>query len=141
MNLSGLPSLRKVYAVRDASCAGTEPLSNLYTYSGTTSLPEPERDPRLTVATLPFSSGTTGLPKGVMLSHHNIVTNVYQTLTSGETGCIGTNDTILCFLPMYHIYGLTVGINIALMCGCTVVLMPRFDCEGSLRIALEEGVT
>ena len=141
INLSGLPALRNVYAVRDASCAGTEPLSNLYTYQSTASLPQSERDPRLTIATLPFSSGTTGLPKGVMLSHHNIVTNVYQTLTSGETGSIGVNDTILCFLPMYHIYGLTVGLNVALMCGCTLVFMPRFDCESSLRIAVEEDVT
>ena len=141
IRLSGLPALRKVYAVRDASCAGTEPSSNLYAYTGVNSLPQPEHDARLTIATLPFSSGTTGLPKGVMLSHHNIVTNVYQALTSGETGCIGENDVILCFLPMYHIYGLTVGLNVALMCGATLVFMPRFDCESSLRIAVEEGVT
>ena len=141
INLSELRALKKVYAVRDANCTGAEPLSNLYSYSGTAVLPVPERDPRLTVATLPFSSGTTGLPKGVMLSHYNIVTNVYQTLTSGEAGCIGENDTILCFLPMYHIYGLTVGLNVGLMGGGTVVFMPRFDCEASLRIATEEGVT
>jgi acyl-CoA synthetase (AMP-forming)/AMP-acid ligase II len=141
INLSGLPALKKVYAVRDTASTGAEPLSNLYSYTGSDPLPQPEHDPRLAIATLPFSSGTTGLPKGVMLSHHNIVANVYQTLTSGETGSITPGDVILCFLPLYHIYGLTVGLNIALMRGSTVVFMPRFDCEASLRIAVEEGVT
>lgn len=141
IDLSGLPNLGRVYTVRQNSSGATEPLSKLYTYSGSEPLPRPERDSRLVLATLPFSSGTTGFPKGVMLSHYNIVANVYQTLTSGETGCIGEGDTILCYLPMYHIYGLTVGLNLALIRGCTVVLMPRFDCEASLRIAVEEGVT
>ncbi|HVP53879.1 MAG TPA: AMP-binding protein [Candidatus Eisenbacteria bacterium] len=140
IDLSGLPALRKLYAVRNSS-AGAEPLSKLYSYTGGDALPETERDSRLALATLPFSSGTTGLPKGVMLTHHNIVANVYQTLTSGETGCIGEHDVVLCFLPLYHIYGLTVGLNLALMRGCTVVFMPRFECETSLRIAVEEGVT
>ena len=48
---------------------------------------------------------------------------------------------MLCFLPLYHIYGLTVGLNLALMRGCTLVLMPRFDCERSLEMIGEEGVT
>jgi acyl-CoA synthetase (AMP-forming)/AMP-acid ligase II len=76
-----------------------------------------------------------------MLSHHNIVVNVYQTLTPGETGAITQHDIMLCFLPMYHIYGLTVGLNVALTAGATLVLMPRFDCERSLQIIAAEGVT
>ena len=139
IDLTGLPALRKVYTTRSAGPGGTEPFSNLYTHVGNESLPEPKHDSRLTLATLPFSSGTTGLPKGVMLSHHNIVANVYQTLTDGETGSIGENDSVLCFLPLYHIYGLTVGLNMGLIRGCTVVLMPRFDCEASLRIAVGRG--
>ena len=88
-----------------------------------------------------YTGGTTGFPKGVMLSHHNIVTNVYQTLTNGESGCMVDSDSILCFLPLYHIYGLTLGLNMGILRGSTVVLMPRFDCEASLRIAVEEGIT
>lgn len=141
IDLSGLPALRKVYTVRTSGPGGTEPLSDLFSASASTGLPQLQHDPRLTIATLPFSSGTTGLPKGVMLSHHNIVVNVYQTLTSGETGCIGENDVVLCFLPMYHIYGLTLGLNLPLIRGCTVVFMPRFDCDGSLRTIVDEGVT
>ena len=141
IDLSGLPGLRKVYAVRSVPTGGIEPFSSLCSHIGHEALPTAQRDSRLALATLPFSSGTTGLPKGVMLSHHNIVANVYQTLTGGETGSITDIDSILCFLPLYHIYGLTVGLNLALVRGCTLVLMPRFDCESSLRIAIEEGIT
>src|ERR1039458_9370767 len=94
-----------------AGSGGSEPFSKLYSSTAQVILPEPQHDSRLTIATLPFSSGTTGLPKGVMLSHHNLVANVFQTLTSGETGSIGENTVVLCFLPMYHIYGMTVGMK------------------------------
>jgi len=141
VNLAGLPALRRVYTVRTAGTGGSEPFRNLYTHTGREPLPEAKHDSRLTLATLPFSSGTTGLPKGVMLSHYNILANVYQTLTGGETGAIGEADSVLCFLPLYHIYGLTVGLNLGLIRGCTVVLMPRFNCETSLQICAEEGVT
>jgi acyl-CoA synthetase (AMP-forming)/AMP-acid ligase II len=141
IDLSGLPALRNVYTTRTTGTGGTRPLSTLYTHAGNEPLPRPEHDSRITLATLPFSSGTTGLPKGVMLSHHNIVANVYQTLTSGESGSATENDAILCYLPLYHIYGLTVGLNMGLVRGCTVVLMPRFECEASLRVCVEEGVT
>jgi acyl-CoA synthetase (AMP-forming)/AMP-acid ligase II len=76
-----------------------------------------------------------------MLSHYNLVANVYQTLTPGEYGAITENDVFLCFLPLYHIYGLTIGLNLTLMTGCTLLLMPRFDCERSLQLIAEEGAT
>ncbi len=141
IDLSGLPALRKVYTVRAPGPSGSEPFDSLFETAAGTRLPEPERDSRLTLATLPFSSGTTGLPKGVMLSHYNLVANVYQTLIPGECGAIAEDEVMLCFLPMYHIYGLTVGLNVSLMRGCTLVLMPRFDCARSLQIAADEGVT
>jgi long-chain acyl-CoA synthetase len=140
IDLKGLPALRQVYTVRKPGPGGTQPFDLLFKGT-TTQLPEPEQDSRLALAALPYSSGTTGLPKGVMLSHYNLVSNVYQTLTVGELGAISAQDVLLCFLPLYHIYGLTVGLNLALIHGCTLVLMPRFDCEGSLRITVEEGVT
>jgi long-chain acyl-CoA synthetase len=140
IHLRGLPGLRNVYTVRAPGPGGTQPFDLLFK-STDTHLPQPEHDSRATLATLPFSSGTTGLPKGVMLSHYNLVTNVYQTLTVGEPGAVSNQDVLLCFLPLYHIYGLTVGLNLSLMRGCTLVLMPRFDCERSLRITMDEGVT
>jgi len=140
ISLVGLPALRNVFTIRQ-HCDGSTPFDSLLTVRHGVTLPSPERDPRLALATLPFSSGTTGLPKGVMLTHHNIVANVYQTLIPGEAGALTDDDTMLCFLPMYHIYGLTVGLNLALIRGATLVLMPRFDCEGSLSIIAREGVT
>ncbi len=140
INLGGLPPFRDVYSIRARGPAGTKPFDLLFKGTDTT-LPQPEHDSRATLAALPFSSGTTGLPKGVMLSHYNLVANVYQTLTAGETGAVSSEDILLCFLPLYHIYGLTVGLNLALMRGCTLVLMPRFDCERSLQVTVDEGVT
>jgi acyl-CoA synthetase (AMP-forming)/AMP-acid ligase II len=141
INLAGLPSLRRVYTVRAPGPSGSELFDSLFEAADTVHLPTPAHDSRLTLAALPFSSGTTGLPKGVMLSHYNLVANVYQTLTPGEYNAISEDDVMLCFLPLYHIYGLTVGLNLALMRGCTLVLMPRFDCEASLQLIADEGVT
>ena len=141
IDLSGLPALREVYTVRTPGPSGSQSFDALFASTTGVGLPNPAEDSRVTLATLPFSSGTTGLPKGVMLSHHNLVANVYQTLTPGEYGAIAEDDVLLCFLPMYHIYGLLIGLNVPLIRGGTVVLMPRFDCERSLRAIAEEGVT
>jgi long-chain acyl-CoA synthetase len=139
--LDGLPALRNVYTIRTSGPFATEPFDLLFRSAIMATLREPEHDSRATLAALPFSSGTTGLPKGVMLSHYNLVANVYQTLTAGEAGAVSEEDVFLCFLPLYHIYGLTIGLNLTLMRGCTVVLMPRYDCQQSLQITVDNGVT
>jgi len=139
INLKGLPALRRIYTTRTA-VPGTQSFSELLQPSQH-SLPQPDEDPRIALAALPFSSGTTGLPKGVMLTHSNLVTNVYQTVTRGEVGCFTDGDVMLDFLPLYHIYGLTVCLNLMLSVGGTLVLMPRFDMEAALRIIVQEAVT
>lgn len=79
---------------------------------------------------LPYSSGTTGLPKGVMLSHRNIVANVLQVQAGGHL--IDGQDTLIAFLPFFHIYGLCVIMMVGLRYGATMVVMPRFELQAYL---------
>src|SRR5271163_489364 len=104
VTLAGLPALRRVFTTRRES-AGCEDFATLLRTTSA-KFPEPFRDSQQTIAALPYSSGTTGLPKGVMLSHYNLVSNVYQLLGKNGTP-LTADDTMLCFLPLYHIYGLT----------------------------------
>ncbi|WP_370185242.1 AMP-binding protein [Rhodococcus wratislaviensis] len=89
-------------------------------------LPAPQIgiDPATHVAALPYSSGTTGNPKGVALSHRNLVANVAQiTPIQGMT----PDDVVIAVLPFFHIYGMTVLLNAALYNRARLVIMPRFD--------------
>jgi acyl-CoA synthetase (AMP-forming)/AMP-acid ligase II len=138
ISLAGLPNLRRVFCTREQG-SGSEPFANLLKPVSST-LPQADQGSATTLAALPYSSGTTGLPKGVMLSHHNLVANVYQLLGPGASA-LNAEDTILCFLPMYHIYGLNVVLNPALILGMTLVMMPRFDVSGLTRLLTEEAIS
>jgi acyl-CoA synthetase (AMP-forming)/AMP-acid ligase II len=139
MNLGGLAELKAVYSTRTSPSSGVQPFNDLLRPINV-GLPSPDRDSRIVLAALPYSSGTTGLPKGVMLSHFNLVSNVYQTYGPGSIPS-QPDQRILCYLPLYHIYGLNVLLNPALMLGMTIVLMPRFNLEAALRLFVEERIT
>jgi acyl-CoA synthetase (AMP-forming)/AMP-acid ligase II len=81
-------------------------------------------EPASDLAALPYSSGTTGLPKGVMLSHRNLVANLIQ---ANEALTVCEDDAMVGCLPFFHIYGMTVIMNLGLRSGATIVTMPRFD--------------
>jgi long-chain acyl-CoA synthetase len=138
LNLASLPNLRRVYNTRQQS-AGTENFSDLLK-AVTARLPAPAQSSKETIAALPYSSGTTGLPKGVMLSHYNLIANLYQLLAPNATA-LSAADTMLCFLPLYHIYGLNVALNPMLALGATLVLMPRFNVPQLLGLLTSERVT
>jgi long-chain acyl-CoA synthetase len=142
VNLGELPGLRRVFTTRHAHAGCEDFASLLRPMFGNMSakFPEAAQSPQQTVAALPYSSGTTGLPKGVMLSHYNLVANVYQLLGKNGTP-LTADDTMLCFLPLYHIYGLTVALTLSVTLGSTLVLMPRFDVQKLSSLIVQEGIT
>ena len=138
INLAELPNLRRLFCTREQG-SGSEPFSDLLKPVSAT-LPAPDQPSETTLAALPYSSGTTGLPKGVMLSHRNLVANVYQLLGPGAA-MLKSTDNLLCFLPLYHIYGLNVALNPILILGATLVLMPRFNPANLIALLTEESIT
>src|ERR1019366_7321376 len=115
VNLAGLPGLRRVFTTRHerASCEDFASLLRPTSARFPEAVQSSQQTSQETIAALPYSSGTTGLPKGVML----------------------------CFLPLYHIYGLTVALTLSLTLGSTLVLMPRFDVQKLCVLLIQEGVT
>ena len=95
-------------------------------------------DPANDLAALPYSSGTTGLPKGVMLSHRNLVANLIQVQA---TLAIRDDDAFVGCLPFFHIYGMTMIMNLGLWSGTTTVTMPRFDLGDWLDLVARHRVT
>lgn len=93
--------------------------------------PEVSINAREDICALPFSSGTTGLPKGVMLTHYNLVSNMCQ---MAQMNLFDEEDTLICVLPLFHIYGLMVIMNLGLYRGATLVTMPRFELEEFLGV-------
>lgn len=95
-------------------------------------------DPATALAVLPYSSGTTGVAKGVMLTHRNLVANIAQTQ---ELVKYDPADRVLAVLPFFHIYGLTVLMNMALSKGATLVVLPRFDLVEFLTAMADQKVS
>ncbi|UWR27613.1 AMP-binding protein [Sulfitobacter sp. S223] len=108
---------------------GVEPLSAFY---GAPMDAQSQVDLDEHPVVLPYSSGTTGMPKGVRLSHRNLVVNVDQVIEGGD---VRPGEVAAAFLPFFHIYGMNVLMNVHLASGGALVTMPRFDLELFLQIS------
>jgi acyl-CoA synthetase (AMP-forming)/AMP-acid ligase II len=117
--------VREVYIIGEAT--GYPPLASISGALLADQVPVDVDD----VVVLPYSSGTTGLSKGVMLTHRNLVSNIAQVL---GTVNVEDDDSFVAVLPFFHIYGMQVLMNVGLRGGATIVTMPRFDLEQFLSL-------
>ena len=102
--------------------------------------PEVTIDPASHVAVLPFSSGTTGVPKGVRLSHTNLVANILQTLPQLTENGQDRNSSVMAVLPFFHIYGMNTVLNTTLANRAHLVTMPSFDLKTFLELHQAHGI-
>ncbi|RFU27046.1 hypothetical protein B7463_g9289, partial [Scytalidium lignicola] len=98
-------------------------------------------DAKKDLAFLAFSSGTTGLPKGVMLTHSNVVSNMYQVAYAEQRFLDWRKEKILAVLPFYHIYGLQFLIHVPVHVGVTTIVMPSFDLKRFCSLVQNHKVT
>jgi long-chain acyl-CoA synthetase len=90
-------------------------------------------------AVILYTSGTTGVPKGAELTHANLYKNAEVTTTTLLTA--GQGDVIMGCLPLFHVFGLTCGMNASVISGSTLTLLPRFDAAAALEMIAREKVT
>ncbi len=129
-----LAGVEEVFVLGDAP--GATPFDQLL--DSNDPAPDVDCDPATDLAVLPYSSGTTGVPKGVMLTQRNLIANIKQFENLEPTT---PKDVLIGVLPFFHIYGMTVIMNAALSNGATVVTMPRFDLEQFLGLIQQYGIT
>ncbi len=95
-------------------------------------LPKVQIDPENDVAVLQYTGGTTGTPKGAMLTHYNIFANVVQTTTLHVPSLRRGDERYLLVIPFFHIYGFTVGLMAGTWLGGLQILIPKYDVEALL---------
>jgi acyl-CoA synthetase (AMP-forming)/AMP-acid ligase II len=132
--------VRETFAIGAAS-GPTAGSGRATPFAGLTGTGHPNRLPAVDPddnAVLFYSSGTTGLPKGVLLSHRNLVASLCQTRAVHRAG---PDDVVATVLPLFHIFALQITLSLGLAAGATVITMPRFDLETFCGLVQEHGVT
>ena len=134
-----LPRLKNVIVVGEEKHPGTHLFKELIeTHSSNP--PKVKINPKKNLAVLQYTAGTTGPQKGCMLTHYNIVSNMFQlALTHGLEGT--REDIVLAHLPFYHIYGMTTLICASVCFGLSIVIQKRFDMEELLELIQKYKVT
>ncbi|HEX2916463.1 MAG TPA: AMP-binding protein [Chloroflexia bacterium] len=126
--------VEEIFVLGEAS--GATPFATLMQDAG--AAPQVEIDPHKDLLVVPYSSGTTGLPKGVMLTHHNVTSYMSQVRVVAE---YEQGQSYMAVLPFYHIFGMVGILNLGLLEGTTIVSMPRFDLEQFLQIMQDYKIT
>ena len=126
--------VHEVFVLGEA--AGAVSFSTLLDHNG--ARPRVEIDPREDLVALPYSSGTTGWPKGVMLTHYNMVAML---CLMEATDVLSRDDKTICAVPCYHLYGSHIVMNMGLRTGATVVTLPKYDLETFLRTMQDHAIT
>ena len=122
--------VKKIYSLGESE--GCESLDDLLNDDGSSFPDDVQINPKEDMAVLPYSSGTTGLPKGVMLTHYNLVSQIC--LSTTDFNQWDENSKILTILPFYHIFGLAIVIGVGMSRGSKLVSIPKFDPEKFLRL-------
>ncbi|MEX2469568.1 MAG: AMP-binding protein [Pseudohongiellaceae bacterium] len=126
--------IEEIYVLGEAE--GARPFSELLANEG--KAPAVAIDPDKDLVALPYSSGTTGLPKGVMLTHKNLIANM---VLACEMNVLQPGDRMIGVLPFFHIYGMVLILNLAIYRGVPLVTMPRFELELFLQIVQDFRIT
>jgi len=114
------------------SIDGTQRLSDVLSSVSHPDVPSVSIDPEADVAVLQYTGGTTGVPKGAMLTHFNIFANVIQTTVLHHAAQTRGEDRLLLVIPFFHIYGFTVGLMAGTWQGAQQILIPKYDVEALL---------
>jgi long-chain acyl-CoA synthetase len=123
------------YSAHNAECPrvdGTERFADVLASVNEPQLPSVSIDAENDVAVLQYTGGTTGTPKGAMLTHYNIFANVIQTTTLHVPSLRRGDERYLLVIPFFHIYGFTVGLMSGTWLGAQQVLIPKYDVEALL---------
>jgi acyl-CoA synthetase (AMP-forming)/AMP-acid ligase II len=127
-------NIQKTFVIGEAE--GAIPFVSLFAHANTK--PDILIDPAEDIAALPYSSGTTGFPKGVMLTHGNLV-SMLRLMEANDA--FGESDTMVCVVPMCHLYGMHIVGNLGLSQGATIVTVPRYELDQFLRALQQYKVT
>lgn len=100
-----------------------------------------EIDPETDVAVLQYTGGTTGVPKGAMLSHANLYLNTVQAELWLGADAVRGGETMMAILPFFHVFAMTVCLNMSLVLGAKILLQPKFDIEEVMKLIPKDRPT